>query len=384
MTSPSRKRATAATLPSSKDASARARGDANRDDDIAVALLEWFDANHRKLPFRSKKDAYVTWISEIMLQQTQVKTMLPYFDRWMARFPDLRTLANAAESDVLEAWQGLGYYSRGRNLHRTAQLLVNEGRGVLPDTPEELLKLPGIGRYTAGAIASIAYGHAVPAVDGNVIRVICRVDALRGDPKRDPTAEQVWQRATALVSRADPGRLNQALMELGALVCTPKRAACGHCPLLTSCKGRKLGIVDRLPEVAKSRPPEPRHVVLLYARKGKEVLLGHQPESAPHWARLHVLPYVEVTGETAEERRKAALEAFRDVLPGLRLTKSQLVATHRYPITRFRFHAEVYAAGALERLSPTYRYVSLSKAAQLALPAPHRKLLDRLTAADTK
>jgi A/G-specific adenine glycosylase len=380
MTPPSPKRAAPSPPVNAK---APSNDDMKRDERLTTLLLSWFDAHHRKLPFRLEKNAYVTWISEIMLQQTQVKTMLPYFERWMARFPNLETLAHAEESDVLEAWQGLGYYSRGRNLHRTAQLLVKERRATLPESPEELLKLPGIGRYTAGAIASIAYGRPVPAVDGNVIRVICRVDAIHGDPKRDPTEGQVWQRAAALVSRADPGRLNQALMELGALICTPKRPACGHCPLLANCRGRKLGLVERLPEVTKAKPPEPRHVVIVYSRRGKDVLLGHQPESAPHWAHLHVMPYVEVTGETTDERRKIAIEGFREVLPSLKLVKSQLVATHRYPITRFRFLAEVYATGPLERAPSTYQYVSLTKATRLALPAPHRKLLERLTTVET-
>jgi A/G-specific adenine glycosylase len=319
-----------------------------------------------------------------MLQQTQVKTMLPYFERWMSRFPNLQALAKAQESDVLEAWQGLGYYSRGRNLHRTAQLLVRDGGGVLPADPEALLKLPGIGRYTAGAIASIAYGHSVPAVDGNVVRVLCRLDALTGDPKRDPTAEQVWQRAATLVSLSDPSRLNQALMELGALVCTPKRPACGHCPLLHQCRGRKLGIAETLPETAKAKPPESRYVVVLYSRRRKEVLLRKQPASVAHWAGLYVLPYVEVTGKTVEDRRKDAQERFRETTPGLELASPEVVATQRYPITRFRFLAEVYAAGSPGRLPTGCEYVTPQTASQLALPAPHRKLLDRLTSVEIR
>jgi A/G-specific adenine glycosylase len=352
--------------------------DAVRDRAIVSRLCAWFDTARRDLPFRQGKNAYATWVSEIMLQQTQVKTVIPYFERWMQRFPSVEALADATEADVLSAWQGLGYYSRARNLHRAAKLVVANHAGRLPRESTALLELPGIGRYTAGAISSIAYDQPEPAVDGNVIRVLCRLDALRGDPRQRPLAEALWERAAKLVQVSDPSRFNQALMELGALLCTPNKPACALCPLVGHCRGQALGLTEQLPELLKAKKPEKRHVIVLFSERRGAVLLRHQPETATHWTKLYVLPYFECVEKTVDARRNVTLSHLRQAAPRVHFTTSEPLTQLTYPITRFRFHAEIYAVRALTPLPEHSRYHSLEAAQQLAMPAPHRRLLKLL------
>ncbi|HWZ89432.1 MAG TPA: A/G-specific adenine glycosylase, partial [Polyangiaceae bacterium] len=189
---------------------------------IGRDLLAWYTKHKRDLPWRKSLDPYAVWVSEMMLQQTQVATVIPYFERWMKRFPDVAALAGADESDVLHAWQGLGYYSRARNLRRAAAEMVSRHAGRVPEQVADLCALPGIGPYSAGAIASIAYGRAEPLVDGNVVRVLSRLFARRGDPTRAPLKTELWELARSLVRALPPsgapGDFNQALMELGATV----------------------------------------------------------------------------------------------------------------------------------------------------------------------
>jgi len=207
----------------------------------------------------------------MMLQQTQVRTVIPYFQSWMQRFPNVRALANADESDVLHAWQGLGYYSRARNLRRAAQEMLRVHDGRVPERVAELLALPGIGPYSAGAIASIAYGHAEPLVDGNVIRVLSRLFALRGDPNKAPLKAELWARARALVPAEAPGDFNQSLMELGATVCTPRAPRCAACPLASHCQALARDLVETLPELPKRSKATPVHVVSAIAMRGGRV-----------------------------------------------------------------------------------------------------------------
>nr|MDQ2644694.1 A/G-specific adenine glycosylase [Myxococcota bacterium] len=231
--------------------------------DLSIPLLRWYDRTRRELPWRETRDPYAIWVSEVMLQQTQVKTVIPYFERWLARFPGVRELSRAEEAEVLHAWQGLGYYSRARALKRAAELVVERHGGQLPSKSSELTALPGIGPYSAGAIASIAYGERVPVVDGNVIRVLTRVFALRGDPAKAPLRRELWRRAEELVPAARPGDHNQALMELGATVCVPEKPRCGECPLSEHCRGYAGGLAARLPELAPR--PKPTQVPMAAA-----------------------------------------------------------------------------------------------------------------------
>ncbi len=224
---------------------------------VAQALLSWYRADNRVLPWRSQPEPYRVWVSEIMLQQTRVATVIPYFERWMERFPTLESLASAELDDVLAMWAGLGYYRRARLLHRAARYVVDELDGVLPSDVKGLLTVPGIGRYTAGAISSIAFGQPAPIVDGNVIRVLCRIFGLEGNPRASPLEKTLWAMAERLIPEGHAGDFNQSMMELGAMVCTPKSASCGTCPVHEYCVARREGRVDELPQLVKKKPPKP-------------------------------------------------------------------------------------------------------------------------------
>jgi A/G-specific adenine glycosylase len=217
---------------------------------IASALLKWAEAWRRNLPWRLRRDPYAVWVSEVMLQQTRAETVAPYFERWMQRFPDIKSLAAASLEEVLKAWEGLGYYTRARNLHRAAQQVVTECEGQLPTDSRQLMTLPGIGRYTAGAIQSLAFGLPAPALDGNVRRVLCRLYDIEASIARVSTQELLWELAAKLVAQAPAGRagdLNEALMDLGALVCRPKAPNCQACPFSGICIASRLGLQTRRP-----------------------------------------------------------------------------------------------------------------------------------------
>ena len=223
-------------------------------------LLAWYGRHRRALPWRDEPTAYRVWISEIMLQQTRVAAVRPYFVRFLERFPTLRALAAADQQDVLKAWEGLGYYSRARNLHKAAQQVVQAG-GTIPGTSAKLARLPGIGPYTAAAIASIAFGEATPVVDGNVLRVVARHRGLRDDIAAMRTRDLV--RASlldAIALAGDPSSFNQAMMELGALVCTPRSPRCGECPLAGDCRALAEDAVDVLP-VKRKRKAVPHYEI---------------------------------------------------------------------------------------------------------------------------
>jgi A/G-specific adenine glycosylase len=228
-------------------------------------LVAWFRGAQRELPWRKTRDPYAIWVSEIMLQQTRVATVIPYYRAWLAKFPTVRALADAPLDDVLAAWAGLGYYSRARNLHAGAKAVTK--LGAFPARAAELRAIPGIGPYTAGAIASIAFGERAPLVDGNVSRVLARVYAIDHDIKSSAGQRAIWQRAGELVAALPgdlaPGDLNQALMELGATVCTPTQPRCLTCPLAAACAARRAGRTDELPVVA---PRKRAHELPLLAR----------------------------------------------------------------------------------------------------------------------
>lgn len=228
--------------------------------EFTADLLAWYAQHARVLPWRGNCNPYAIWVSEVMLQQTRVETVIPYFERWMERFPTLASLAGASQQDVLAAWEGLGYYSRARNLHRAAQIVVRELDGELPRDPQALGRLPGVGRYTAGAIASMAFGVDVPALDGNIRRVLARLFNL-AEPARSPAGEQrLWQLAAEHLPAGRAGEYNQALMDLGATICTPRAPDCPACPVSRSCLARALGVQEERP-VRLQRPAIPHYVV---------------------------------------------------------------------------------------------------------------------------
>jgi A/G-specific adenine glycosylase len=235
---------------------------------LQQTLLAWYGACRRDLPWRRTRDPYAIWVSEIMLQQTRVETVIPYYDRFLARFPTAVALAEARADDVLAAWSGLGYYRRARLLLDGARAVAEAG-GMVPGDREGLLEVPGIGRYTAGAIASIAFGQAVGLVDGNVARVFARLFAIEHDMRKAGmrTAEAL---ADELVSRDEPGAWNQALMELGATVCTPRSPSCGACPLASQCRALAQGRVAELPFLSEKKAPVARRVQAIVATRAAD------------------------------------------------------------------------------------------------------------------
>lgn len=241
-------------------------------------LLDWYQKHRRPMPWRAEPSPYRVWISEIMLQQTQVETVIPYFERFLAAFPDVHALAAADQQQVLKLWQGLGYYARARRLHATAKLLVDDYDGKLPQTYDELLALPGFGPYTAAAVASIAFGQAVPVVDGNVLRVFSRFWALEDDIAKPKARTAMFEHLQAPIAEADPSSFNQAIMELGALVCRPTSPGCLLCPLQPDCIAANTGRVDELP-VKSSRKPIPHHrIAVAYLEQDGAICVVQRPE----------------------------------------------------------------------------------------------------------
>ncbi len=243
--------------------------DATKTQAFRTSLLCWYGAHHRALPWRSKPAAYQVWISEIMLQQTQVKTVIPYYHRFIKRFPNLESLAKAPLREVLELWAGLGYYSRARNLHRAAKLMAKK-HGSFPEEFSAVLALPGVGRYTAGAICSIAFNQAQPIVDGNARRVLTRLDGIR---ERIPDS-YFWNRMSTLLPEGNASCFNQAMMELGALVCVPSKPDCVRCPVESFCAARKLGIQDSIPGIRKGKAPKHLRIVALVLQRDRRILLS--------------------------------------------------------------------------------------------------------------
>jgi len=244
---------------------------------IQQALLAWYGDNARDLPWRRSRDPYRVWLSEVMLQQTRVETVLPYYERWLERLPTVAALAAADEETVLRLWQGLGYYRRARNLHRAARAIVEERGGRWPASAAEWRQLPGVGRYTAGAIASITRGEPAAVVDGNVKRVLARLFLIDEPVDDAATLRRLWLLAESLVPAAAPGDFNQALMELGARICRPRRPRCDLCPLRPDCRGRRAGVAESLPRRRRRRPIPHRQEVAALVVRGGRYLLGRRP-----------------------------------------------------------------------------------------------------------
>jgi A/G-specific adenine glycosylase len=309
------------------------------DVDRVGALLDWYAEEARDLPWRRDPSPYHVLLSELMLQQTRVDTVVPYFRKFVERWPRLEDLAAADPEDVLVAWAGLGYYSRARNLQRCAIAAV--AAGGLPSDPAALRELPGIGPYTAGAVASIAFGVRTPLVDGNVERVLCRLDARDEDPRREGRTA-IWQRATALLDAlpedAHPGALNQALMELGATICTPRAPRCTACPIATGCRARESGDPERWPKKVAKPKARPVQGVAAIVRRPEGLLLGRRPEG------LLGGMWEPVGCEYEGDDPLAALsDALRDRL-GVRLESARYLGTVVHVFTHRRLTCAVYDA----------------------------------------
>jgi A/G-specific adenine glycosylase len=284
-------------------------------------LLGWFHQFRRDLPWRSASDPYRIWLSEIMLQQTRVAAAIPYYQRFLQRFPDVHALTAAPQEEVLRLWSGLGYYSRARNLQKAAQQIVAKHAGKFPANLEEALALPGIGNYTAAAILSIAFDEKLAVLDGNVARVLARLGAIRGDLRDSKRWQGLQKTADRLLDPKSPGDWNQAMMELGATLCTPKSPQCLLCPVMQFCQGRKLGIAESLPEKKKKRTTV--EVTLAAAvftdKKGRTLLLpppkdANEEASADHIptlvSRMWHFPTLSVTGDPAGDLRAFLRKAF--------------------------------------------------------------------------
>ena len=312
--------------------------------ELRAPLLRWYARNRRDLPWRRTRDPYAIWVSEIMLQQTRVTTVLPYFERFMARYPDVASLARADEEDVLACWSGLGYYRRARNLQRGARQVVERHGGHLPRAPQALRSLPGIGRYTAGAIASIAFGLPEPILDGNIRRVLTRVLALDAD-RVGPAGEQrtLWSVAAELARGRKPGVLNQALMELGALVCTSTSPRCPRCPLSSRCRAQLAGRAEDYPAKRPRPAPETVRVAVAWLTRGARVLLERPARGNPLRGTWD-LPAVEILDSANP------VEALRDKLGsrGLDAALGGAIARVRHGILHRRLTLEVYG-GRLSR-----------------------------------
>lgn len=248
-------------------------------DRIADLLLAWYDQHARTLPWRGIHDPYRTWVSETMLQQTRVETVLGYYARFLERFPTVADLAAAPEDDVLKMWEGLGYYSRARNLHKGAKQVMAEYGGVIPADVEQLRKISGIGPYTAGAIASIAFDQPVPAVDGNVIRVVSRLRGIRENVGIPSVRRALEGEAASLVPRLRPGDFNQALMDLGSAICTPGTPACEKCPLRDECDAYAAGDAEDLPVLPRKNPPKVIDYAVCLIFSGDRVLMRQRTEA---------------------------------------------------------------------------------------------------------
>jgi A/G-specific adenine glycosylase len=254
------------------------------------ALLTWFDQHRRDLPWRRTRDPYAIWLSEVMLQQTRVETVLPFYNRFLERFPTVRDMARAEIEEVLALWSGLGYYRRARQLHAAAREIA--AAGAFPSTVEALLALPGIGAYTAAAVASIAFGVVTPVMDGNVERVLSRVLAQEEDPKAGAARKKLFAAAAELLDPTRPGDSNQALMELGATLCSPRRPKCLLCPLLSGCRGSRAGDPERYPASKAKREVERLRLLVAVVEAGSGVLLFRRPDDSTLLAGTWELPWV--------------------------------------------------------------------------------------------
>jgi len=308
--------------------------------EVRRALLSWYRKARRDLPWRRSRDPYQIWVSETMLQQTRVETVIPYYERFLARFPDLHSLATADTDDVLGEWAGLGYYGRARNLQTAARQVVEEWGGEMPDDVEGLRSLKGVGRYTAGAVASIAFDRPAPVVDGNVARVLTRLLEIREDVRSAPVMRRLWEEAEALARGRSPGDLNQALMELGATVCTPRSPLCQACPIATHCRARESGDPEAIPvKRPRAKPKRLEAAAAFLERRGKALAVRRPPRGL--LGGLWELPGGELRDQ--ENPEEGLARSIRERV-GLTLSGTEELGTVRHVFSHRVLHLHVYRA----------------------------------------
>lgn len=351
---------------------------------FGTELLGWYRAVRRDLPWRRSRNPYHIWVSEIMLQQTRVDTVIPYFHRFIERFPTVEALADAPEEDVLKAWEGLGYYSRARNLQSAVREVSERYGGEVPSEKEAVSGLKGVGPYTAGAILSIAFNKPEPAVDGNVMRVLSRFFCLEDDIAKPSTRGKMESLARELIPEGAASDFNQALMELGALVCTPKSPVCLTCPVMEHCAGRLAGKEGELPVKTKAKPPKPvfRLAVLIEGTGVREgqVLVRQRPHTGL-LARLWELPHVEAPNKSVWAAPEAAADWLKGALAteGLTVIPVEHAADAEHVFSHLHWYLKVWTAKAeAESQGPdggAYRWVGADDYDELAWPNVFRKLL---------
>jgi A/G-specific adenine glycosylase len=350
-------------------------------------ILTWFAKHQRDLPWRKSRDAYAIWVSEVMLQQTTVAAVVPFFHKFMASFPTVRALAAADEQTVLHHWQGLGYYRRARHLHAASKILADQFEGDLPDDPEVWAELPGVGRYILGAVLSQAFDKRWPIVEANTLRVFSRLCGSKLDPRVGAGVKWVWAVAEALLPSKNVGEFNQAMMELGALVCTPDTPACKQCPLNKECVAYLQGLQDSIPPKARRVPVQSLHEVSLIVRRDGQVLVCQRPADAKRWPLMWEVPTGSVSdGETTGY---AAERLGREL--GLGITLGSQAIQLKYTVTRFLVtltafecnldsdtEREIVVASTIRRV---WKWCDPSHLSELPASTPQRKLFRWLASA---
>jgi A/G-specific adenine glycosylase len=335
------------------------------------ALIRWFQNNKRDLPWRHQPKPYAVWISEVMLQQTQVSVVIPYFERWMDHFPTIEALAAASLDKVIKLWEGLGYYSRARNLHAGACYVVQQHQGHLPNTAVELSKIKGIGDYTVGAILSFAFHQKIPAIDGNVLRVLSRYFALHGDIAKTKTKQEIKSIACAILPDHEPWVATEALIELGALICQ-KKPLCRQCPLNGSCAAFANGLQETLPiKSAKIKTEQLYRAVAIIACD--DHLLIRRVKQGEIMSDLHEFPYVQID---AKNNTEAALKEHLANFLGLDLSHSKTFAAVGHSFTRYQatLFPLLFTCSDRQELSD-YCWIPVEEIAELAFSSGHRRIL---------
>ena len=348
---------------------------------IRKAIIGWFQKEARDLPWRKTRDPYAIWLSEIMLQQTRVDQGLPYYNRFLAALPTVQSLADAPLDTVLKLWEGLGYYTRARNLHKAAGIILEQYSGEIPRKADVLQMLPGIGRYTAGAIASIAYDERTPVLDGNVKRVLSRLYNVENPIDEAETERDLWGIADQLTPANLPGDFNQGMMELGARICTPKKPNCDVCPVLKHCSARRLGLQEARP-LRRARKPVPHKEIVVAAilHEGK-YLLGKRPENGL-LGGLWELPGGKL--EAGETHQQALQRECREEL-NIEVEVGGLVATVKHAYTHFKVTLNVYRCRILHgepqpRTHTELRWVAPAQFKTYTFPKANHKFLPLLEA----
>jgi len=353
----------------------------NRDDirRLRAALTRWYRRHSRDLPWRRTTDPYAVWLSEIMLQQTRVATVIPYYERFLRKFPTIPALARAKPDDVLKAWEGLGYYTRARNLPAAARRVAADFDGRVPRSVRELRRLPGIGRYTAAAIASIAFGLDEPVLDGNVTRVLSRLFAIRKDVSLPATRRGLWELAESLLPKGKASLFNQAMMDLGATVCVPRRPACARCPLRAVCRAAAKGIQDKLPVKRKAKPvPHYEIGAAVVRRAGKILIAQRKPEGL--LGGLWEFPGGKrEPDETLEEC--AVRETHEETGVTAKVLRPLAIVKHAYSHFRITLHAFEcrYLSGRPRALGcAAWKWVAPEDLKRYAFPRANRKIIEAI------